>query len=75
MRVTAEELAAIEPSWPENEYNVNAPSGFCGDIGCACARDALTFMTREQFMLAYFARPEDLDGDDAGATVTMTEGW
>ena len=73
MRVTVEELAAIEPSWPENEYSVYAPSGFCGDIDCACARDALTFMTREQFTLAYTARPEDLDGDDAGVTATVTE--
>jgi hypothetical protein len=72
MRVTAEELAAIEPSWPENEYNVHAPPGFCGDIHCTCARDALTFMTREQFMLAFTARPEDLIGGDDGVVATMT---
>jgi hypothetical protein len=71
MPVTVDDLAAIEPSWPENEYNVYAPPGFCGDIGCACARDALKFMTREQFMLAYTARPEDLDGSDAGVTATL----
>lgn len=73
MRLTAEELATIEPSWLENEYNVNAPPGYCGDIGCVCARDALKFMTREQFMLAYTARPEDLDDSAPEVTAIMTE--
>jgi hypothetical protein len=73
MRVTAEELAAIEPTWPENEYNVYAPPGFCGDIHCTCARDALTFMTREQFTLAFTARPEDVNRDDIGVIAAMTE--
>jgi hypothetical protein len=72
-RVTAEELAAIEPTWPENEYNVYAPPGFCGDIHCTCAQDAVTFMTREQFMLAFTARPEDLNGDNNGVAAAMTE--
>ena len=72
-RVTAAELAAIEPTWPENEYNVYAPPGFCGDIRCICAQDALTFMTREQFMLAFTARPENLNDDDNGVVAAMTE--
>ncbi len=33
-----EELAATEPEWQLNEYNIPAPPGYCGDYKCACAR-------------------------------------
>jgi len=47
--------------------------GFCGNIHCTCAQDAVTFMTREQFMLAFTARSQDLNGDNNGVVAAMTE--
>ena len=37
----------------ENEYNIFAPPGYCGDLNCVCADEARRWMTSEEWRLSY----------------------
>lgn len=37
----------------ENEYNIYAPPGYCGDLHCVCADEARKWMNAEEWRLSY----------------------
>jgi hypothetical protein len=37
----------------DNEYHINAPPGYCGDLHCVCADDARQWMNAEEWRLSY----------------------
>jgi hypothetical protein len=79
--LTREELARVEPRWPENQYNIDAPEFVCGDWACDCADWARENMTDGEYQLAFGVPKEyGLDPEEAaaylgGTAVTMTGGY
>jgi hypothetical protein len=75
-RLSMAEMELVEPRWPENSYGIEAPEWCCGDYDCECADRARKIMTDGEYQLAFGVPKEfGLDPEEAGTSVTMTEGY